>query len=190
MDWFAIPNNKQLSALGLGGPHVFGMHTNHTLELRGETSGNVYLAPDQIHRLRIGFHETKSGRFYRAKLWTTLTEKSIELRPTAATFRGYTAVMTAFADEMIAQNRRDRVETGSSRFDAAFGPVLMAIPTLAALILALTVLTDEPWWGRMIIPIVPLVLFGILTWMGVQRYWPRELLDIQQLTKQLPPVQQ
>lgn len=189
MDWFSLPNNKQLTALGLGGPHVFGLVTNNSLELRGETAGNVYIAPDQIHRLRIGFIEAKGGGFYRTRLWSTLTEKPLDLRPTRVTFRGYTLVMSALAEVMIAADRREQVETGSSKFDALFAPVLIGIVTLGALVLALFVLTDEPWWGRMIIPLVPSVVFAILTRNAVKRHWPRALMDIEQLSKQLPPVQ-
>jgi hypothetical protein len=188
MHWFAVPNNKQLTALGLDGPHVFGLNATNAFELRGETAGNVLITPEQIVRARIGFYETRSGRFFRTKLWTTLTDKPIELQPTPASKGGYALVITQFAEMMIAQNKRDRVETGSTKFDAVFGPTLIGIPTLVAFILALFVLTNEPWWGRMIVPLVPSIIFGLLTWMGVKRYWPRVLLDVRQLTKQLPPT--
>lgn len=188
MDWFAVPTDKRLTRLGLGGPHVFGLVTNNTFELRGETSGNVYITPEQITRIRVGYYETKGGRFYTTKLWTTLTEKPIALRPTHASFRGYTLVMTQFAEGMLAAGRRECVETGSSKFDALFGPVLMGIPTLGALILAIFVLTEEPWWGRMLVPVIPTIIFAILTWMGVARYWPCTLRDVGQLRKQLPAI--
>lgn len=188
MDWFAIPNDKRLTALGLTGPHVFGLVTNNTFELRGETSGNVFIAPDQIERMRVGFYETRSGRFYTTTLWTPLTSKPLVLQPTRGSYAGYTSLMTQFVEVMTNTSHRDRVETGSSKFDALLGPILMGIPTFGAWILAIFVLTNEPWWGRVLVPLIPTIIFAILAWMSAKRYWPRLLANAEQLRKQLPPA--
>lgn len=96
--------------------------------------------------------------------------------------------MTQFAERIIAEGRREVVETGASKFDALFGPALMGIPTLGAPILAIFVLTEEPWWGRMLVPLIPTIIFALLTWMGVARCWPKVLKSGRQLEKQLPPI--
>lgn len=88
---------------------------------------------------------------------------------------------------MTDAGRMDRIETGASKFDALFGPILMAIPTLGAIVISLFVLTEEPWWGRMIVPLIPILILAALMWIGFKRYWPKPVRNIGDLKKQLPP---
>lgn len=187
MEWFAVPMNKHLAALGLGGAFVFVLVTNDTLELRGETSGNVHFAPQQISQVRVGFSESKNGKHWLTKIWTSPDARPIELRPTAATRASYAVVVTRFVELMSAHDRRDRIETGSSKFDALFGPVLMGIPAFGAVAIALLILENEPWWGRMLVPLIPLLIFAILAWRARAIFWPRTLVSVEQLAKHLPP---
>lgn len=178
--------NKHLASLGLGGAFVFVLVTNGTLELRGEVSGNVYIAPLNISRVRIGFSEAKNGKFWLTRISTSAESKPIDLRPTPATRQGYTIVITRFVELMGANGLRDRIETGSSKFDALFGPVLMAIPAFGALAITLLILENEPWWGRMLVPLIPMSIFMLLAWRARTIFWPRPLETDQQLARQLP----
>ncbi|MEP6835295.1 MAG: hypothetical protein ABJB74_18060, partial [Gemmatimonas sp.] len=94
--------------------------------------------------------------------------------------------LTGLVQLMSESGRLARVETGSSKFDALLGPILTAIPTLGAYIIAGLVLTNEPWYGRMIVPAIPTVVLGALVWIGKKRYWPRPLRDIAALKVYLP----
>ena len=155
------------------------------LQLQDDKPHVVRIALSDISRVRIGYVDAKP-RFFRTQIWRDGVEQPLELVPAKETWAGYRDTTYEFAQLLAQANRLDRAETGSSKFDALFGPALMFVPTLAAFALALFVLTKEPWWGRMIVPIAPTVVLALLIWFGVKRYWPRPLRDLSDLKKHLP----
>lgn len=156
------------------------------LQLQDSAKHVVRIAPTGISRLRIGFFDAKH-RSYHTRVWRDLAQKPLELVPVKQSWAAYRETMNEFAQLFAQANRLDHVETGTSKFDALFGPTLMLIPTLGALALALFVLTEEPWWGRMIVPIAPTVILALLVSLGMERYWPKPVRELSDLRKQLPP---
>lgn len=185
MPAFQFHLDKRLRKLGLEGKLAWAMIHEGALQVQDDTQQVVRITPAEILRVRIGYFDGKQ-RSYHTHIWRDGVEQPLELVPARETWAGYRDTTYEFAQLLATANRLDRVETGSSKFDALFGPTLMLIPTLGALALALFVLTEEPWWGRIIVPIAPTVVLALLIWLGVKRYWPRPLRDLSDLKKHLP----
>lgn len=185
MPAFQFLLNKHARKLGLKGDVAWAMMHDGALQLQDDAKHVVRIAPAEISRMRLGFFDAKH-RSYHTRIWRDDGETPLELVPLKQSWAGYRDTMHAFAQLLAQANRLDHVETGTSKFDALFGPALMLIPTFGAFAVSFFVLTEEPWWGRMIVPIAPTAVLAILIWLGSKRYWPTPVRDLGALQKQLP----
>jgi hypothetical protein len=96
--------------------------------------------------------------------------------------------MLALAERCAAERRLDHIERGSSRFEALFPAALLAPVAIAALVVGAFVITEEPWWGRTLVPLIPTALFGFLLRRGLARHWPAPVHDPDELRPVLPPL--
>lgn len=186
MPAFQLSLDKRLRANGLEGKLAWATLRDGGIDLTDDLGHTVRIALSDIVRIRIGFVETKR-RTYHCRIWQDPIEDAIELIPTIQSWPQYRQEMIALVAQMAERSRLDRVETGSSKIDALIGPILISIPTIAALLVSIFVLTEEPWWGRAVVPIIPLILFFILAWMGKHRHWPRMIGSPNDVLVQLPP---
>ncbi|MGV3710528.1 MAG: hypothetical protein ACO1Q7_16985 [Gemmatimonas sp.] len=187
MTSFQFTLNKRLRALGLEGKQAWGMVHDGALQLQDEKGHLVRIGVECLARVRVGYIDGKH-RTYRTLLWRDAMDTPLEIVPLKHSWREYRDVVNAFVQLMAQDQRLDRIETGSSQFDAIAGPSLMAIPALGGKAVSLFVLTNEPWWGRMMVPLIPTIVLAILVWLAIKRYWPRPLQNLQDLRMQLPPA--
>lgn len=187
MTFFQFTLNKRLRATGLEGKLAWGTVHDGALQLQDEKQHVVRIPADSLARIRFGYIDGKH-RTYRTLLWRDAMDTPLEIVPLKHSWREYREVMNVFVQLMAQHQRLDRIETGSSQVDAIAGPSLMAIPALGGMAVSLFVLTNEPWWGRMIVPLIPTIILAILVWLAIKRYWPRPLQNLQDLRKQLPPA--
>lgn len=113
-------------------------------------------------------------------------EKPFRITPTSASWSAYGDAIRSLTSQLVAHQRHDRIEQGYSKFDAIFGPAMMGVLVIAAMGISIFALGNEPWWGRLLAPAIPLLIFGILLWLGVSRYWPRPIRELSDLDVQLP----
>lgn len=161
--------------------------TGGLLELRGEQTGVWQIAPEALERVRIGYSDGKR-RSYETQLWLADGSGRLELVPLNHQWPAYVTVVRALAATLAGKGLLGRVETGSSRFGALLPVVLFGLLALAAIGISLFALGNEPWWGRLIVPALPLLLFSLFVWTAVKRAWPRPLARLDDLNVQLPPV--
>lgn len=180
-------NTEALRTAGLTGGHVWTTFIDDALELRGDTGGSLRIGPAELDRARIGFEEGKGGR-YRVQIWRVGSPEPLTLEPSASTWPAYTRAMLAFAERCARAQRIDRFQSGSTKFDALFPAVLAAPLATGALVVAMFVLADDPWWGRILMALLPVSLFGFLLWTGLTRHWPRPVTAPEQLRIVLPPI--
>lgn len=188
MPSFQFQLNKQLRNTGLEGKLAWAMLHEGSLQLQDDQNHVVQISLDEITRMRIGYVDGK-WRTYHTRIRCSPSDKPLELVPVKSTWPGYGETINELARQLIEHDRLDRIETGSSKFDALLGPLLMAIPAIGALVVALFVLSDAPWWGRLMVPLAPAILLALLIWLGMARYWPKPLRDLRSLRVQLPPRQ-
>jgi hypothetical protein len=186
MTSFQFSLNRRLRATGLEGKLAWAMVHDGALQLQDEKQHVVRIPADALARIRIGFVDGKH-RTYSTRIWRDALDDAIEIVPLKSSWREYREVMNQLVQLLAQHQRLDRVETGSTQFDAISGPLLMAIPALGGMAISIFVLTNEPWWGRMIVPLLPTIVLAILLWLSVKRYWPRPLQNLQDLRVQLPP---
>lgn len=177
----------RLKKLGLAGGPVTVWVEDGALALAGAEGGRVLIAPSRVARMRVGFSESKSRRYYECKLWLADTGERVTLHPIWGHMPAYGAVVRDFARAMEKAGALGRVERGDSIAMALMLPVLMGLLAVAALFIAIVVLDNEPWWGRMIVPLAPVALTGVGIWLAVARHWPRPVESLGELDKQLPP---
>lgn len=186
MPAFQFPLNKRLRNTGLEGKFARAMLHEGALQLQDDTNHIVRIPLADISRVRIGYVEGK-WRTYHTRIWRDALDKPLEIVPINSTFTGYRETITELTRQLAERDCLDRIETGSSKFDALLGPVLMAFPVIGAFAVALFVLTNAPWWGRTIVPLVPTILLAIVVWLGMRRNWPKPLSELKNLKVQLPP---
>ena len=184
---FHTGNSDVMRASGLTGAHVFVSFLGDALELRGDTGGTIRIAPADVERARIGFVEAKERR-YSARLWRAGDSEPLVLEPSPGTWPAYSRTMTALVRGIEAENNLRRIERGSSMYEALFPAVLVAPLVVGALVVSAFVLTGEPWWERMLLMLVPTVIFGYLLRNGYSRHWPRRLVHVEDIGLVLPPA--
>ena len=177
---------RALKREGFAGDHIWVGCREGRLDLIGEKGGQIRLAPKDIRRIRIGYEETKYSKIYQTAIWRQGAARPLDLTPVGDHRVPYGTTMRAFAGQMAAAGLQDRIERGMSKFSAMLGPVSIGILVLAALGLSIFVLDEEPWWGRLIVPVIPILLLGFLIWNMMARQLPRPIQDLTELDKQLP----
>ena len=178
---------RDLRKQGLDGAEAWVRVNDEMIDLSGTEGGQLRVRLDDVTRIRVGYLDAK-GRTYETRLWRSGSEKPLRLAATSGTWWAYGDAIRAVAAGLIARQRFDRIERGNSRFDALFGPSMMGALLVGAIGVSVFALGHEPWWGRLLVPLIPLIVFSILLWLGVARYWPRPIGDLADLDVQLPPI--
>lgn len=176
-----------MRSLGLQGSGAWVRVSDELIDLTGADGGQVSIRLDDVIRIRVGFLDGK-GRSFETRIWSESAERPLRLTPTRSTWAGYGEGIRSLASGLVARRRQDRIEQGYSKFDAVFGPAMMGVLVIAALAVSIFALGNEPWWGRLLVPAIPLFILGMLLWLGVSRYWPRPIRDLSDLDVQLPPT--
>lgn len=184
---FQTGNDQRLRKAGLAGAHVWATLREGALELRGEDGGALRITPAEVARMRIGYADARR-RTYLARIWRASSAAPLNLAPYPHTWSAYAQIMRGFAAAMRDAGRLGRIEGGASKFDALFAPLLTGLPLLGAVGIAVFALGNEPWWGRLLVPAIPLLLFALFLRIGLTRHWPLPLRNIDELECQLPPT--
>jgi len=184
---FHTGNSDVMRASGLSGGHVFVSFLDDALELRGDTGGVLRIAPNDVERARIGFIEAR-GRRYSTRLWRAGDAEPLVLEPSPGTQPAYARAMLGLVQSIEAQDRLDRIERGSTKYEALYPAMLIAPLVVGALVVSAYVLTREPWWVRLLLTLVPMAGLGYLLRNGVSRHWPRRLSHVEDLGAALPPL--
>jgi hypothetical protein len=184
---FHTVSSDALRAAGLTGGHVWVSFVDGALELRGDTGGVMRVGPSDLDHARIGYLAAKFKR-YQALIWANGATEPLVLEPSAATAPAYTRAMLAFAHGCEDEGCIDRIERGSTKFEAVF-PALLTVPIAVGVLgVEVFLLPDESWWIRALLPLVPLVLFGFLLRRGIAKHWPTRLQHSGDLSIVLPPL--
>jgi len=176
---YANPSTRRLRRLGIKGAATVRFD-DAALVIDGAEGGRLTIAPAQVERLRSGRDNmVKYGAHYETRLWLTGERKPLMLSVIGTAIAGpYVATMRGFGAAMARAGRLDRVQSGISVIGTLFGPLLMGIVFLAAVGVALFVITNEPWWGRLIVPLAPGVVTAILVFVA-RRNWPRPVRSVE-----------
>ncbi|MCC6317257.1 MAG: hypothetical protein IT361_06140 [Gemmatimonadaceae bacterium] len=184
---YEVALTSQLRSHGLAGGCALVRITEDCVDLTGADGGKLSVRLDDIIRLRVGYLDGRS-RSYESRLWRWEDPKPLRLVPLVATWREYGVATRDLAARLEQRGRRHCLEQGSSRADAIFGIVATGLIAIASVVISLVALEQEPWWGRLLVPVFPVCLFGLLLYMGVRRYWPRPINSLAELDVQLPPT--
>jgi hypothetical protein len=184
---FRVANYGALRRMNLVGEQVVVVLIDDaSLGLFGEKDGTVRLMPIDIERIRVGVIEGKRRVFF-TKIWPADGRKPFELIPPRWEWGAYSRVMSHYVTMLANDHKGDRVSVGASKFDAILAPFLFGLLAAGAILVSVFVLDNEPWWGRLLVPLLPVTLFAVFLGMSITRTWPRAMRSLDQLTKQLPP---
>jgi hypothetical protein len=169
---FAVPVTRRLRAHGLRGREAQVTLAGDALQIAGADSGVLVLPPARVQRLRVGWEETKHGVIHEARLWLVGEAKPLVLQLKRRAPDTYAEVIASFARALPP----DRLEHGTTKAAALFLPIAFGLLSAVALGISLFVLTEEPWWGRLLVPVVPVgvFLYGLY---ALRRMWPGPVAD-------------
>lgn len=182
-----LTNSRALRHGDFHGDQVsVALYDDGVVEMVGNEGGVVRLAPVDIERVRVGYVESKHGRMYCAKIWRADGSGTLEILPEPREWVKYRDFMRLWSRFFLNTSHQSKFELGTSRFMAILLPALFFPLAVGTLVLAIFVLRREPWWGRMIVPILPVALFVISLGGTVTTHWPRGLQSLEGLARQLP----
>lgn len=182
---FRAHSTRALRKRGLLGDYVTVRVDGRGALLEGSSGGGLQLDPADVRLMRIGFVESNRRKHFSVRLW--LPDGKLELEADQTQYAAYAAAMRQWAAAMRAVGQGARVEGGASVFSAVIWPIMMGLVALAAMGVSIFVLTNEPWWGRLIVPLLPTALTALGVWLAVRYHWPRRIEDPSELDRQLPP---
>lgn len=183
---FAAALNGSLRRAGLSGSPARVEVQPGWLAVTGAKAGRLTILPAEVVRLRVGYEETKYGRSCTCRLWLEGAEsRALALEPVQRRDPAYGAAVRAFAAAVAGQGRIDRIETGISPAAALFLPVVFGLLFLVAAGISIFLLGNEPWWGRLIAPVVPGLVFALGIHLARSRYWPRPIRTLSDLEPHL-----
>lgn len=169
---FTAPGTRRLKRRGIRGHEARVTLAGNALQIAGAEAGVLVVAPERVRRMRAGWEETKYGPHHETRLWLAGEAKPLVLHLKGRAHAGYVEVIRGFARGLPL----DRLETGTTPAGALFLPIAFGLLSLAALGISLFVITEEPWWGRLLVPVVPVGVFfyGLHT---LRRMWPKPAAD-------------
>lgn len=174
---FIAPLTRSLRKHGIKGETRVSL-TGNTLQIAGSEGGVLMLMPSRVRRLRAGWEETKYGPSHETRIWLDQAAKPIVLHlKERHAIAAYAAAIHGFAAEMGKAGALGRVEIGTTKAGSLFLPIAFGLLSTVALGISLFVITEEPWWGRMLVPIVPIGVF-LYSLRMMQKSWPRPTGDI------------
>jgi len=157
------------------------------LTIKGDEKGFFQLPLARIARLRLGCTEAKGGTYYEVRIWIEGERRPLVLYPPRYENLGpYAAAMRALVSALEKDGRLERVHTGVSKFEALLGPVLMGLVVAGALFVAGFAMHPPEWWHFVVIPGIPALIFGVLTWQAATQRWPRPARVLADIESQLP----
>lgn len=169
---FPVPVTGALKRRGLRGSEARVTLAGNALQIAGTEGGVLVVAPERVRRMRSGWEETKYGPSIETRLWLAGETKPVALLLKNRAYADYAQVIRGFAEGLPL----DRLETGTTPAGALFLPIAFGLLSLAALGISLFVIAEEPWWGRMLVPAIPIGVFAYALH-TLRRTWPRPPAD-------------
>ena len=182
---FFVWGTRRLRRLGLAGERIRVRLEAGRLLLSGETSQSVEIPVAEIERIRVGRDDAKYGPFFETRLWRR-SGPPIVLHARKGEFEGYGEGVRALAAAVAGLQGLGQVERGLSLLGALFPPLLMLPVMLGAIAVSVLILGDQPWWGRLLVPLAPTLIFVLLIWRCLAIQLPRPVRDLSDLDRQLP----
>lgn len=172
MAGFAVPVTGALKRRGLRGGEARVSLAGNALQIVGTEGGVLVVGPERVGRLRTGWEETKYGLSHETRFWLADEAKPVVLYLKDRVAGEYVRIIRGFAQGLPP----DRLETGTTPAGALFLPIAFGLLSLAALGISLFVITEEPWWGRLLVPLVPVGVF-VYALRVLRRTWPKPAAD-------------
>jgi hypothetical protein len=157
------------------------------LTFKGEEKGLFHLPFSRIARIRPGRTRAKGGTFYKVTVWIEGERRAMTLHvPQNENLASYAAAMRVLASRLQKDGNLARVHVGLSKVGALITPVLVGMVAVAALLVAGFAMHPPEWWHFIVIPGVPAVAFGLVTWQAVTEHWPRPVRTLADIEPHLP----
>lgn len=176
---FTLFSDRRFRRHGLQGA-VTVQFTGDGLDLTGAEGGRLVIPLHRVARLRSVRESIKNGPRWQTRLWLAdEAEPFLFSIIGRRNLGGYVPAMQGLGRALAAAGRAGGLESGQTPFGAFLLPVLIGTLFLVASGISLFVITNEPWWGRMIVPAVPGAIFAVTIVVG-RRLWPRRVKSVEE----------
>lgn len=177
---------RALKREGVKGKRAAVILHDGRLAITGEEGGAIWIDLADVASMRVGYDESKSGKYFHVRIVRTSRPAPLALHPLGRFDPNYAATIRALAAAVAETGGISRIERGTSAFSAWLGPVLMGLLFLAAVAIGIFALADHVWWQRFVPALAPAILFGVLLWNTKARLAPRPIKELGELDRQLP----
>ena len=156
------------------------------LGIVGEDGGAIWVDPADIAAMRVGYAESKNGKYFHTHIVRSSRPQPLSLYPAVSKDPHYAATIRALAAAVVQTGGIGRIERGTSAFGAWLAPVLTGLLFLAGLAIGIFVLANHVWWQRFMPALPGAIAFAVLLWNTMARLAPRPIKELGELDRQLP----
>ena len=183
--------HRNLRQAGFAGRHMLVELNGDTVEIRGEQSGTLSLPIAEVERMRVGFLETEGARAYETLLWRGGEPDPVRIAPMRPLRdpHAYVTLVRDLAARVAARRGVAAIETGSSPAFWLRLSLAVAALLVAAILVVLFVLAEEPdgtWWGSAVVIAFPVAILALLAWRYLTVHRPRAIRYLSALDRHLP----
>jgi hypothetical protein len=183
--------DRNLRQAGFAGRHMRVELRGESLDLRGEQSGTLSMAIAEIKRMRVGFLETLGARSYQTLLWRGGAQDPVRIAPMRPLRdpHAYVALVRDLAARVAERRGVAAIETGSSPVFWLRLSLAVAALLVAAILVVLFVLAEEPdgtWWGSAVVIAFPVAILALIAWRYLTVHRPRAIRYLSALDRHLP----
>jgi len=184
---FTAPMTRALRRRGLRGRTAQVVLERDGFVISGTESGAWRVPFVRMHRVRVGFMESKAGTILFLRLWTRdAPEKKVELGGNLDR-QAYGRFVRAAAAAMLRPDRKVNLETGEGLFVPIFFFTSFGLMTglLVTFAVYLAVTGEQDWWTPLPALSIPILLILVLYRWIMRRYVPRPVERVEDVDKVL-----
>lgn len=133
MSRFTAYGNRHMRRAGAAGRSVEVAVEHGRVVLTGRDGVPVVWPIAAIARIRVGYDESKSARYYQTMLWQIGETRPIVIAPDRANLGAYAATIRTLASEIAGARGLAHVERGIGGIGALILPLLIGLLLLAEL---------------------------------------------------------
>jgi len=176
---------RRLRKAGVPGKFVRVVLDGNTLTLKGDGAERRFHA-EEIDRIRVGYEESKHGKYFQTMMWIRGMKKPLILKPGEQNTYPYGETIRAVDAWLAASGGFVKVERGVGQFSAILQMVLLCIPALAYTTLAVFLASAYDWYYWLGAGSLFWLLGGVFIWQYFARRKPRPVADLKELERQTP----
>ena len=184
---FLAFGSRRFRKAGVPGKFVRVIFDGNMLALVGDNEVIRRFHAEDIERIRVGYEESKYGKYFQTMMWLKGTEEPLILKPGEGNSDWkYGEAIRAMGAWLAASGGLVKVERGVSKFSALLQMILLCIPAVFYNSVAIMLANEYDWYYWLGAGSLFWLLAGVFIWQYFARRKPRPVSDLKDLEWQTP----